>query len=229
MLKGTFPDSCCQCPHACGEPLPTQSSTGDPPTLACSFGSVSCGVTAPFLWIMVHARFCLCPPRLESLFPPFLCKSCDQILLGLGQIPWGSPVPLSVPQTGETWCGVPNLHNSARTSLVLFSSLWVTHPVGMKFDFVMIVPLLLSCCRFLSLDMGYLFLVVSSILLLMVTRQLISTLVLLQEEMNAHSFSLYHVERDSYILLLQSIGNVLNWSFTTNSLRSTGVQAVPSL
>ena len=80
----------------------------------------------------------------------------------------------------------------------------------MKFDFVMIVPLLLPCCRFLSLDMGYLFLVVSSILLLMVTRQLILTLVLLQEEMNAHSFSLYRVERDSYILLLQSVGNFLN-------------------
>ena len=69
----------------------------------------------------------------------------------------------------------------------------------------------------------------SSILLLMVTQQLIVTLVLLQEEMNANSFLLYHVEPDSYILLLQSIGNLLNWSFTTNGLRSTGVQAVSSL
>ena len=25
-------------------------------------GSVSCGVTAPFSWVLVH-RFCLCPPR----------------------------------------------------------------------------------------------------------------------------------------------------------------------
>ena len=80
----------------------------------------------------------------------------------------------------------------------------------MKFDFFMIVPLLLSCCSFLSLDMGYLFLVGSSILLSMVILQLIVTLMLLQEEINANSFLLYHVEPDSYILLLQSVGNFLN-------------------
>ena len=26
-------------------------------------GWVSCGVTAPFSWVLVHTRFCLCPPR----------------------------------------------------------------------------------------------------------------------------------------------------------------------
>ena len=26
-------------------------------------GSVSCGVTTPFSWVLVHTRFCLCPPR----------------------------------------------------------------------------------------------------------------------------------------------------------------------
>ena len=36
-------------------------------------GSVSCGVTAPFGWILVDTRFCLCPPR---VFP----QSC---VLGL--------------------------------------------------------------------------------------------------------------------------------------------------
>ena len=30
---------------------------------------VSCGVTAPFLWGLVCANFCLCPPRLESVSP----------------------------------------------------------------------------------------------------------------------------------------------------------------
>ena len=25
--------------------------------------SVSCGVTAPFSWVLVHTKFCLCPPR----------------------------------------------------------------------------------------------------------------------------------------------------------------------
>ena len=37
--------------------------------------------------------------------------------------------------------------------LGLFSSLCVTHLAGMGFDFIVIVPLLLSC-GFLSLDMG---------------------------------------------------------------------------
>ena len=53
-------------------------STGDPTTLTGSLGSVSREVTAPFLWVLVHARFCLCPPRWESLFPPVLWKSYDQ-------------------------------------------------------------------------------------------------------------------------------------------------------
>ena len=45
--------------------------------------------------------------------------------------------------------GVKNLHNTARTSLILlFSSLWMTHPMGMEFDFIMIEPLLLSHCGF---------------------------------------------------------------------------------
>ena len=34
-------------------------------------GSVSCGVTAPFPWILVHTRFCLCPP---TVCFPILCK-----------------------------------------------------------------------------------------------------------------------------------------------------------
>ena len=61
--------------------LCTHASTGDPLTLAGSFGLVSCWVTAPFLWVLVHTRFCSCPPRLEPLFPPVLWKSCNQIPL----------------------------------------------------------------------------------------------------------------------------------------------------
>ena len=81
MQRATFPTCCCQRPHPCGEPLQTYASTRDPPTLAGSFGSVVCGVSAPFLWVLVNTRFCLCPPRLESLFSPVLCKSYNQIPL----------------------------------------------------------------------------------------------------------------------------------------------------
>ena len=34
-------------------------------------GSISCGVTAPFSWVLVHTRFCLYPPR---VYFPVLCK-----------------------------------------------------------------------------------------------------------------------------------------------------------
>ena len=73
--KGNFQDCCCHCPSPCGEPLLSHASTGDPLTLANRCGSVSCGVTAPFPWVLVHEIFCLCPPRVESLFLSVLWNS----------------------------------------------------------------------------------------------------------------------------------------------------------
>ena len=52
--------------------MPAHATTRDSCTLTGKTGSVSCGVTAPFSWVLVHTRFCLCPP--ESVFP-VLCKS----------------------------------------------------------------------------------------------------------------------------------------------------------
>ena len=121
---GPFRTSCCQCPGLCGEPFPTHASTGDPPTLAGHFGSVCCGVTAPFFWVFVCTRFCLCPPRLESLFPPVLWKSYNQILLATRSDSLGIPSPFVRSPGWEAWHEVQNLHNSGRTTLVLlFSSL----------------------------------------------------------------------------------------------------------
>ena len=70
--KGDLSSCCCQCPHPCGELFLTHASTGGTPTLAASFGSVSCGVTAPLLWVLVCIRFCLHPLK---LFPSVLWKS----------------------------------------------------------------------------------------------------------------------------------------------------------
>ena len=75
-------------------------------------------------------------PRLESLFPPI----CGNLVI---KPHWSSrsfslktPRPFIRSPDWETWCGVPNLHRSGRTSLVLLSSsLWVTHLAGMGFDF----------------------------------------------------------------------------------------------
>ena len=147
--KGDLPKQLLPVTQSLGEPLATHSSTGDPPALAGSFGSVSYGVTAPFPWVSVCSRFCLCPLRLELLFS----RSCGSLMI---KSHWpsrsdslGIPSPFVGSPGWGAWYGVPNLYNSGRTSLVLlFSSLWITHQMGMGFDFIMIVPLLLSCCSF---------------------------------------------------------------------------------
>ena len=118
MTRGTFQGCCCQCPRPCGEPLLTHASTGDPPTLTRSFGSVFYGVTAPFLWVFVHTRFCLCPSRLESHFP----QSCRSPIIKSHRTSRSDsleiPSPLSDPQarslmwgseTSQQWenfCGI---------------------------------------------------------------------------------------------------------------------------
>ena len=61
---------CTQCPWPCSRPPPTHTSARDSWTLTGKSESVSCGVTAPFSWVLVHTRFCLCPPRVCS---PVLC------------------------------------------------------------------------------------------------------------------------------------------------------------
>ena len=60
-----------QCHQPCSRPPPTHASTGDSWTLTGKSGSDSCGVTAPLSSVLVHTRFCLCPPR---VYFPVLCK-----------------------------------------------------------------------------------------------------------------------------------------------------------
>ena len=48
-----------------GQPMPPPET----PTLAARFGLVLCEVTAPFPCVLVHARFCLCFLRVESVSP----------------------------------------------------------------------------------------------------------------------------------------------------------------
>ena len=107
MPRSTSQNFCCQCPCPHGESQPPPASAGDPPTLAGRSGSVSYGVTAPSPWVPMRTLLCVCPPRVESLFPPVLSKSCNQIPLAfkvwfsrnsssccwtprLGSLKWGS-------------------------------------------------------------------------------------------------------------------------------------------
>ena len=59
--------SCCK---PCSRPPLTHASTRDPWTLTSKSGSVSCGVTVPFSWVLVY-KVLLCPPR---VYFPVLCK-----------------------------------------------------------------------------------------------------------------------------------------------------------
>ena len=63
LQKVPFMHCCTQCPWPCSRPLPTHTSARDSWTLTGKSGSVSCGITAPFSWVLVCTRFCLCPPR----------------------------------------------------------------------------------------------------------------------------------------------------------------------
>ena len=60
-----------RCPQPCSRPPLTHASALDSWTLPGKSGSVSCGVTAPFSWVLVHTRYSVCPPRVNF---PILCE-----------------------------------------------------------------------------------------------------------------------------------------------------------
>ena len=60
---------CTQCPRPCSRPLLTHAPARDSCPLTGKSETVSCGVTAPFSWVLVSTRFCLCPPRISFPSP----------------------------------------------------------------------------------------------------------------------------------------------------------------
>ena len=104
-----------QCPQPCSKPLLAHSSSGDSWTLTGKSGSVSCGVIAPFSWVLVCTRFCLCPPRVcfeglckswqlyggvnGDLLQEGLCHT--QVCCTQSPCPCGSPL-LTHTSTGDT-------------------------------------------------------------------------------------------------------------------------------
>ena len=144
---------------------------------------------APFLWVLVHTRFCLCAgsPSLESLFPTDLWKFCNQILLGfkisvsgnsqtlswvcrLGSLTWGSEPSQTVGELPWHYCSPVCVSPTRQVRDLILSWLCPSYH--------------LTVASSLSLDLGYLFLVSSSILLSMIVQQLAVILVLSQEEMS---------------------------------------------
>ena len=143
--RDIFQDCYCQGLHSQSEVLLTHDCKGDPPTLAYSSGSVSCGVTALSPWVLVHERFVCALWEWNLCFPQF----CGSPMI---KSPWPSKsdflgvlIPFAVSPVWEARCGAQSLHNSGRTSIVLFSSnFWVIHSAGIGFDYIMIAHLLLS-------------------------------------------------------------------------------------
>ena len=66
---------CIQCPWPCNRPLSTHASIRVSWTLTGKFGSVFCGDTATFSWLLVHTRFYLCPPRVSESCGSSVIKS----------------------------------------------------------------------------------------------------------------------------------------------------------
>ena len=114
-------------PQPSSRPPLSHAFTRDSWTFVGKSGEVSCGITAPFSWVLVHTRFCFCLPRICF---PVLCKfwqlydgvSGDLLQEGLCHIrvcctqspcPCGSPLLIHT-STGDaqtqfclSLCGVP--------------------------------------------------------------------------------------------------------------------------
>ena len=126
------------------KPQLTPASKEDPPRPEGRSSSGSCGVTA-FPWVPVHVKLCVCPSRVESLFLSFLWRSCTQAHWFSKLNALGAPLSDARPSGWGALHGAQNSHFYRRTSVIqLFSSVWVIHPGGMGFDFIMMVPFLLS-------------------------------------------------------------------------------------
>ena len=110
-----FQDCCIQWPWAHGRPRSTHASAGDSWTLTGRSGSVFCGVTAPFSWVLVCTRFCLYPPRVCFPSPVGVLQSNPTGLQS--QIPWEFSVPLFDPQVGKSVV-------SSRTFATVWELLW---------------------------------------------------------------------------------------------------------
>ena len=140
----------------------------------------------------MRTLLCVCPPRVESLFPPVLSKSCSHILLAfkvwfsrnsssccrtprLGRLTWGSEAPLQ----WVDFCGIIVLH-------------FVSHPPSSYgVWFYCDCALLPSHCGFsFVFGCGVSFLMSSSVFMLMIVQQLVVILVLSPEGVRARPSTL---------------------------------------
>ena len=89
---------CTQCPRSCSRALLDLCLHWRILDTHRKSGSVSCGVTAPFPWVLVHTSFCLCPPS--------VCFPSSEFS---NQIPLASKVKF--PRRSQSLCQIPRLGN----------------------------------------------------------------------------------------------------------------------
>ena len=124
----------------------------------------------------------------ESLFPIVQWKSCNQIPLVFKVKFSGDSQSFAGSPGWEAWHKAQSLSNSVRHSLILlYSSLRVAHWARIGLNLLWLHPFYhLVVASDLILDMGYLFWLCSSSLLLMVVQHLVAILVLLLKDMSMH-------------------------------------------
>ena len=81
-----------------------------------------------FPWVLMCTLLCVCPPRVESLFPPVLSKSCNQIPLDFKvSFSRSSSSRYQTPRLGTlTWGSEPSLQWVDFCGISVFQS--VSHP-----------------------------------------------------------------------------------------------------
>ena len=140
-VNGELQEGLCQRepsqPDAVSAPIPVVSTCWPTPPQETFQHEQVVLVQLPFLWILVHTRFCVCPPRLnlcslQSRGCPVI-KSCWPARLDS----LGSPSSFVRSSSWEAWCVVQSLHESGISLVLFFFSLWVTHQEGMGFDFIL--------------------------------------------------------------------------------------------
>ena len=127
MPRETF-----QCPHPCGEPLLTQAFTGGRPTLAGSFGSVSYGVTAPLLWVLLCQNFVCALKDWNPCFPQSSGRPVVKPHWPSRPDYWGFSVLLSdcqASQASQQWGSEPSQYCENFFGIIVLQS--VDHPPGM--------------------------------------------------------------------------------------------------
>ena len=68
-------------PRPCGRLQLTHGSSGDPQTLKGRSGSVYCGGYCSFPRVLVHTRYCLCPPSITSGYEVWFLNAIAPLLL----------------------------------------------------------------------------------------------------------------------------------------------------